>query len=130
MLGMFGIRIMSENQLLNGYANGITPNVPTAWRSCRLLKLKLLTQPFNGNFAKLLLSAGGLFSSKLQSKYGNFLFFLCGGRKLFLLKINDLENNLKITAKKFVYIIYLMYICIIKLKQRKNGIHSKTNRKR
>ena len=27
MLGMFGIRIMSENQLLNGYANGITPNV-------------------------------------------------------------------------------------------------------
>ena len=26
MLGMFGIRIMSENQLLNGYANGITPN--------------------------------------------------------------------------------------------------------
>lgn len=27
MLGMFGTRIMSENQLLNGYANGITPNV-------------------------------------------------------------------------------------------------------
>ena len=27
MLGMFGIKIMSENQLLNGYANGITPNV-------------------------------------------------------------------------------------------------------
>ena len=27
MLGMCGIRIMSENQLLNGYANGITPNV-------------------------------------------------------------------------------------------------------
>ena len=27
MLGMFGIRIMSGNQLLNGYANGITPNV-------------------------------------------------------------------------------------------------------
>ena len=27
MLGMFGIGIMSENQLLNGYANGITPNV-------------------------------------------------------------------------------------------------------
>jgi hypothetical protein len=26
MLGMFGIRIMSENQLLNGYANGITHN--------------------------------------------------------------------------------------------------------
>jgi len=26
MLGMYGIRIMSENQLLNGYANGITPN--------------------------------------------------------------------------------------------------------
>lgn len=26
MLGMFGIGIMSENQLLNGYANGITPN--------------------------------------------------------------------------------------------------------
>ena len=26
MLGMFGIRIMLENQLLNGYANGITPN--------------------------------------------------------------------------------------------------------
>jgi len=26
MLGMCGIRIMSENQLLNGYANGITPN--------------------------------------------------------------------------------------------------------
>ena len=29
MLGMFGIRIMSGNQLLNGYANGITPNVPS-----------------------------------------------------------------------------------------------------
>ena len=28
MLGMFGIRIMSESQLLNGYANGITHNVP------------------------------------------------------------------------------------------------------
>lgn len=27
MLGMFGIKIMSGNQLLNGYANGITPNV-------------------------------------------------------------------------------------------------------
>ncbi len=27
MLGMFGTRIMSENQLLNGYANGITPNL-------------------------------------------------------------------------------------------------------
>ena len=27
MLGTFGIKIMSENQLLNGYANGITPNV-------------------------------------------------------------------------------------------------------
>ena len=26
MLGMFGIKIMSANQLLNGYANGITPN--------------------------------------------------------------------------------------------------------
>lgn len=26
MLGMFGIKIMSGNQLLNGYANGITPN--------------------------------------------------------------------------------------------------------
>jgi len=26
MLGMFGTKIMSENQLLNGYANGITPN--------------------------------------------------------------------------------------------------------
>jgi hypothetical protein len=26
MLGTFGIKIMSENQLLNGYANGITPN--------------------------------------------------------------------------------------------------------
>lgn len=25
MLGMFGKRVMSENQLLNGYANGITP---------------------------------------------------------------------------------------------------------
>jgi hypothetical protein len=27
MRGMFGTRIMSENQLLDGYANGITPNL-------------------------------------------------------------------------------------------------------
>ena len=30
MLGMFGIKIMSANQLLNGYANGTTPNTGLA----------------------------------------------------------------------------------------------------
>jgi hypothetical protein len=32
------------------------------------------------------------------------------GQKLFLLKINDLENISKIIAQKLVYIIYTVYI--------------------
>ena len=36
MRGMFGIRIMSGNQLLNGYANGITPNYGVSFIGCEI----------------------------------------------------------------------------------------------
>ncbi len=42
MLGMFGKRVMSENQLLNGYANGITPNVQGFVSAVALAAQKLI----------------------------------------------------------------------------------------
>lgn len=57
-----------------------------------------------------------IFTRKLQSKHGNFLFFRAG-QKIFLLIISDLKNISKIIAQTFAYIIYIMYICTINLKQ-------------
>ena len=50
MLGMFGIRIMSGNQLLNGYANGITPNVSGVYE-VGAFNAQMFIQPqkFNGS---------------------------------------------------------------------------------
>lgn len=48
MLGMFGIKIMSESQLLNGYANGITPNVPGVYE-VGAFKAQMFVPPQNFN---------------------------------------------------------------------------------
>jgi len=66
MLGMFGIRIISGNQLLNGYANGITPNVLRPYDG-RIENL-IINRDVSAAIAKPLLAAG--FSHKLK-KNGN-----------------------------------------------------------
>jgi hypothetical protein len=47
---MFGIKIMSENQLLNGYANGITPNgwqIGGRFNAANVLLCAVFTHEFN-----------------------------------------------------------------------------------
>ena len=66
---------------------------------CPCTRLKF-TEKLNGaNSTKPLLSAGGLFSTKLQSKHGNFLFF-CAVGKIILIENQRLRKYFKNSCSK------------------------------